>query len=112
LIVSANHATREGREVAAFAPLLAAELSEHEGRLGRWFGEQPGPWSSLGNERSFWLEREELLRALIAAGFPTVFQQFDWLDDAETSRHLAERMVSVFVALKPPAQEAAARNSP
>lgn len=112
LIVSANHATREGREVEVFAPLLAAELSEHEGRLGRWFGEQPGPWSSLGNERSFWLEKDDLLRTLIAAGFPSVFQQFDWLADAETSRRLAERMVSVFVALKGPAQApTAARNS-
>jgi SAM-dependent methyltransferase len=112
LIVSANHATREGRELEVHAPLLSAELSEHEGRLGRWFGEQPGPWSSLGNSRSFWLEREDLLRALVEAGFPTVFEQFDWLADPDATRRLAERMVAVFVAAKPPpAQAPAARNS-
>jgi SAM-dependent methyltransferase len=112
LVVSANHATREGRELEVFAPLLSSELSDHEGRLGRWFGEEPSPWSSLGNDRSFWLEKEDLLRTLIDSGFPTVFQQFDWLGDAEASRRFAERMVSVFVALKPTAQaERAARNS-
>jgi SAM-dependent methyltransferase len=108
LIVSANHATLEGSELEVYAPLLAAELTEHEGRLGRWFGEQPGPWSSLGNSQSFWLERRELLRALVESGFPTVFEQFDWLADEEATRRLEDRKVSIFVAVKPPPQAAAA----
>ena len=115
LIVSANHATREGHELDTYAPELSAELTEHEGRLGRWFEERPSPWSSLGNARSFWLERNELMGTIIEAGFPTVFEQFDWVSDPETMRKLAQRKVSVFVGVKPPgaaqASPTAARNS-
>ena len=102
LIVSTNFATVEGGELETFGDLLDDELSEHEGRRGRWFGEVPGPWSSLGNPRSFWLERDDLLRAMVAADFPTVFEQFDWIDDAATTRHLEDRKVAVFVGVKPP----------
>ena len=111
LIVSGNFATREGDELATFAPLLSAEMTEHEGKLGRWFGEAPGPWSSVGNPRSFWLERDDLLRAMIESGFPTVFEQFDWLADEKASRLIAERRVGTFVGVKPPQPEASARNS-
>jgi SAM-dependent methyltransferase len=114
LIVSTNHATVEGGELEVYAPGLSAELSEHEGRLGRWFEERPSPWSSVGNERSFWLERDELLRTLVEVGFPTVLQQFDWVADLDATRRLDERRVSVFVAIKPPEADqtvAAARNS-
>jgi SAM-dependent methyltransferase len=114
LIVPTNFATVEGRELATFGDLLDDELSEHEARRGRWFGEIPGPWSSLGNPRSFWLERDDLLRTMIAAGFPTVFEQFDWIDDAATWKHLEDRKVAVFVGVKPQAQPdaRAATNSP
>lgn len=114
LIVSANHATREGGELEVYAPALAAELSEHEGKLGRWFEEQPSPWSSVGNARSFWLERDDLLRTIAEAGFPTVFEQLDWVVDADAARRLDERKVSVFVGVKAPEADqasAAARNS-
>jgi SAM-dependent methyltransferase len=113
LIVSTNFATVEGRELATFGDLLDDELSEHEGRRGRWFGEIPGPWSALGNPRSFWLERDDLLRTLIAGGFTTVFEQFDWIDDEATTRGLEDRKVAVFVGVKPPAQASvsAASNS-
>jgi SAM-dependent methyltransferase len=112
LIVSTNHATEEGRELETYGDLLDVELSEHEGRRGRWFGEVPGPWSSIDNQRSFWLERGDLLRTLVASGFPTVFEQFDWIGDAATMSHLDDRKVGVFVAVRPPNQSAtAARNS-
>lgn len=115
LILSANHATREGREVEVYAPALSSELSEHEGRLGRWFEEEPSPWSSLGNSRSFWLERDDLLKTVVEAGFPTVFEQFDWVGAPEVPRSLGERAISVFVGIKPPeatqAPLAATRNS-
>lgn len=114
LILSTNHATVEGGELEVYAPGLSAELSEHEGRRGRWFEEQPSPWSSVGNSRSFWLERGDLLRSLVEAGFPTVFQQFDWAGDADATRRLEKRRVSVFVGIKPPNADqvsAAARNS-
>lgn len=111
LIVSTNFATRDGRELETFGELLDPELSEHEGRRGRWFGEIPGPWSSLGNPRSFWLERDDLLRTMIAAGFPSVFEQFDWIDDEATMRIIEDRKVAVFVGLKPAQPETAARKS-
>lgn len=105
LILPTNFATVEGRELATFGDLLDAELSEHEGRRGRWFGEIPGPWSSLGNARSFWLERDDLLRTMVDAGFPTVFEQFDWIDDEPTWEHLEDRKVAVFVGVKAPADQ-------
>ncbi len=101
LIVSTNFATEEGRELATFGDLLDHELSEHEGRRGRWFGEIPSPWSSVGNDRSFWLEHDDLLRTMIAAGFPTAFRQYDWIADPETWQRVEERKVGIFVGVKP-----------
>ncbi len=109
LILPTNFATVEGRELATFGDLLDADLSAHEGRRGRWFGEVPGPWSSLGNARSFWLERDDLLRTMIDAGFPTVFEQFDWIGDEPTWEHLEDRKVAVFVSVKPPPDQPSAR---
>jgi SAM-dependent methyltransferase len=102
LILSTNHATLGGTEVAAFEPMLDAELSEHEGKRGRWFREVASPWSSLGNPTSFWLERLDLLRALVESGFPTAFQQYDCIADEAATRSLGERMVSIFVGVKEP----------
>ena len=82
---------------------LSAQLVEHEGKVGRWYEEPGGAWSSVGNERSFWLERRNLLQAMIEAGFPTVFEQFDWLGHAVENRVIEERQISVFVGVKPPA---------
>jgi SAM-dependent methyltransferase len=100
LIVSTNYATEEGRELGEMP--LSEELVEHEGKLGRWYTEPGGPWSSVGNERSFWLERRNLLQAMIEAGFPTVFEQFDWLGDVVDNRAIEDRVISVFVGVKGP----------
>lgn len=43
-----------------------------QGYRGRWFPEAPGPWSSVGNARSFWLEEAALTAALADAGYTTV----------------------------------------
>jgi hypothetical protein len=56
----------------------------------------------VGNQRSFWLERRHLLQAMIEAGFPTVFEQFDWLGDVVENRTYEERVISCFVGVKPP----------
>ncbi len=40
---------------------------------------------------------------MIEAGFPTVFEQFDWLGHAVENRVIEERQISVFVGVKPPA---------
>ena len=100
LIVSTNYATEEGRELGEMP--LSEELVEHEGKLGRWYTEPGGPWSSVGNERSFWFERRHLLQAMIEAGFPTVFEQFDWLGDVVENRAIEDRVISVFVGVKAP----------
>ena len=99
LIVSANYATEDGRELGIYP--LGAELVEHEGKLGRWYDEPPGPWSAVGNKRSFWLERRNLLQAMIEAGFPVVFEQFDGLGDVVRNREDEQRLISCFVGVKP-----------
>jgi hypothetical protein len=99
LIISTNYATEEGRELDTYP--LTTELVEHEGSLGRWYEEPVSPWSSVGNKRSFWIERRHLLQAMIEAGFPTVFEQFDWLGNVVEDRTIEERVISCFVGVKP-----------
>lgn len=98
--MNANHSTEDGRELASGAP-LSPELVEHEGKLGRWYEEPGGAWSSVGNERSFWLERHNLLQAMVEAGFPAVFEQFDWLGNVVENRSFEEKVTSAFVGAKP-----------
>lgn len=97
LIISTNYATEDGRELDVYP--LADELVEHEGKLGRWYEEPPGPWSAVGNKRSFWLERRHLLQAMIEAGFPTVFEQFDWLENVVEDRTIEDRLIACFVGV-------------
>ena len=101
LLVNANHATEEGRELATGMP-LSEELVEHEGKLGRWYEEPGGAWSSVENPRSFFLERRNLMQAIIEAGFTTVFEQYDWLGDVVANREYEEKVISLFVGVKPP----------
>jgi hypothetical protein len=98
LIISTNYATEDGRELDVYP--LADELVEHEGKLGRWYEEPPGPWSAVGNKRSFWLERRHLLQAMIDAGFPVVFEQFDGLGDVVKNRDDERQLISCFVGVK------------
>lgn len=82
---------------ATVAPIDAHDLSEmdeNEGLPGRWFKEPPDPddnsnWASWGNSRSFWIQREYLIQTLRDAGFPMVFEQYDFLGD-----HIAESMTT------------------
>lgn len=99
LLLTTHYATEGGRERDVYP--LSAELVEHEGRLGRWFDEPPSAWSAVGNPRSFWLERRHLLQAVIEAGFPLVFEQFDVLGDVVANRDDEERLISCFVGVKP-----------
>lgn len=98
LILNTNFATEGGHERDVYS--LSEELSEHEGALGRWYEEGVGAWSSIVNRRSFWLERRHLLRAMIQAGFPTVFEQFDWLSDPVADRTIEDRVIACFVGVK------------
>lgn len=64
-------------------------LVEHEGIVGRWYGEFPEDtalpekeqmrWSSWSNHRSFWPTREYLVKSMCDAGFDLVMEEFDSL---------------------------------
>jgi|GEM_PF-895472 len=67
------------------------DLVLHEGVEGRWYKEFEShtpesvrqhkryAWSSLRNDASFWIRREQLLELLYHFGYQTVFEQFDGL---------------------------------
>lgn len=42
-----------------------------------------------------------MLQTISEAGFPTVFEQFDWLGDVVKNRTIEERVISCFVGVKP-----------
>jgi len=64
--------------------------SQHEGLAGRWYTEfsntrsfsqrDTAKWSSWDNRRSFWIQREHLLKALQDVGFDVVMEQYDHLE--------------------------------
>ncbi len=73
--------------------------SQNEGRRGHWYGEgnREHPWSSWGNECSFWLAKDDLLDAIQDAGFDLVFELHDHVRDI---RGAADRVM--VAALKTP----------
>lgn len=83
-----------------------SRLTDNEGYLGRWFAEhKPGTlaedkerslWASLDNDRSFWLEKGNLMQALLDAGCQSVFQLY--LGDED--RDLNALDYGVFIGLK------------
>jgi hypothetical protein len=91
-----------------------SEPTEHEGLRGRWYldhhveteevldRELRG--SSWANERSFWLQKEELLKAIARVGFTMVLEQYDQFGDridwALREGPYAEQDRSLFVGIK------------
>lgn len=73
---------------------------------GRWFREYESdaerdamPWASYSNPRSFWLTRPSILRAVAAAGFDLVYEQYDhWIHRYEAA--VAENPRGTFVGGK------------
>lgn len=69
-------------------------MSEHEGLKGKWYTEFSNSedfrnretlrWHSWDNHRSFWVQREHLIREIKNVGFATVLEQFDCLSDPTT----------------------------
>ena len=59
-------------------PWALSPFTVNEGHRGRWFVEWPDgtppndqdAWASVGNSRSFWLAKPDLLQATLDAGFP------------------------------------------
>ncbi len=62
-------------------------LAENEGLKGRWFPEfnsdeefqnrEHTKWASWDNRKSFWVQREYLLKAIYDVGFDIVLEQYD-----------------------------------
>jgi SAM-dependent methyltransferase len=75
---------KTGAETFALSPIADNELLR-----GRWFTEfatdadfekrDNAKWSSWGNRRSFWIQREYLLQAILDVGFDLVLEQYDSL---------------------------------
>jgi SAM-dependent methyltransferase len=87
-----------------------SELTTHEGVAGRWYSEHPEDateeemlsqaWSSIGNRRSFWVEKRHLLQTLIEVGFAPVFEQYDSLSNVVEDDYIAQWGRSLFVAVR------------
>lgn len=110
MLVLHTHYAPTHRRGCVHGPGLG-EWAMHEGRIGRWFREWPEGadeetvegqrWASIGNPASFWLEKKQLLQALVDAGFSTIMEQYDWLGNIQKSSHLERESSSLFVALPP-----------
>ena len=85
-------------------------IQENEGYSGRWFREwskgtrkekvEKLLWASYNNDRSFWLQKKDLTRALHAAGFTSVFEQFDFTGDLLPHDYTEKNSRTMFVAIK------------
>ena len=68
-----------------------SNLTEHEGRKGRWFKEyrkkaskeeiEASKWAAFSNHRAFWPTKKDLLQSLKDYHFSIIYQQFDNLED-------------------------------
>lgn len=89
--------------------------TENEGLRGRWYlDHHPEPedvldrdlrGASWANQKSFWLQKEELLSLIRAVGFPIVLEQYDhfgdWIAPALRDGPYAEKDRSLFIGIKP-----------
>jgi SAM-dependent methyltransferase len=107
LLLQTHYATEDDESWDKFR---LSPMTEHEGRLGRWYKEfergmpaeelEALSWSALDNDASFWLEKRNLLQAMIDAGFPIVCEQYDFLDDVVANDYTADQHRSFFLGLK------------
>lgn len=107
-IVQTHFAAPEGSTVDG---RYLSECAWNEGRLGRWFREwspdetpeqvEARSWASIGNPRSFWLDKKHLLESIRQAGFASVYEQYDFLDDIVADDYIERRSRSLFIGLKP-----------
>jgi SAM-dependent methyltransferase len=109
LLLQTHYATGDDE---AWNKFRLSPLTEHEGRLGRWFEEwKPGTrakkveklaWSAIGNGASFWLEKRHLLQAMMDAGFPIVCEQYDFLENVVGNDYTEDQHRSFFLGMKLP----------
>lgn len=108
-----NEASKEGhtsylQHIKNFR--LYPELSENEGYKGRWFREwdedkerekiEVMPGASYNNYRSFWLCKNEIIRALHDAGFDNVYEQHDSIGDLTADNPDSYYPRGLFIAVK------------
>jgi SAM-dependent methyltransferase len=85
-------------------------LTQNEGYRGRWFREwnestektkvEKMVWASYNNYRSFWLCKKDLMNALSAVGFTSVFEQFDYTGDIAPENYARYYNRGMFVGVK------------
>ncbi|MBS1662255.1 MAG: methyltransferase type 11, partial [Bacteroidetes bacterium] len=66
-------------------------LTTNEERKGRWLKEynktaskkriEESKWAAFNNHRSFWLSKPELLQSFRDAGFETIYEQHDRIEN-------------------------------
>ena len=85
-------------------------LTINEGKKGRWYHEfdegetlenmEKSRKASMGNTRSFWLEKKDLSASIKEAGFPRVYEQFDIINDAKFNAYRVLHDRSIFIGVK------------
>lgn len=103
-----------GRAEPSVDQFRLSPMTENESLRGRWYTEFPpdagdderekAKWSSWGNWRSFWIQREHLLQTIQDVGFDLVLEQFDSLGqgiaEAMTGGSYERERRSTFVGIK------------
>lgn len=85
-------------------------LTQNEDKMGRWFTEfkqdeneeniEKSLWASYGNNKSFWLEKTELLQTIKEAGFNSVYEQFDFLECITKDPYINKYDRGLFIGIK------------
>jgi len=85
-------------------------LTTNEGYRGRWYKEWNAGtsenkvskmlWASHGNDKSFWLLKRDLMKALYAVGFDHVFEQANFIGDLAADNYIEYNDRSMIIAFK------------
>lgn len=89
-----------------------SKLTTHENRKGCWFkeyseGEKTEKvdkmlWASHGNTSSFWPCKKDLIQSMHDAGFTSVFEQFDYVDDLSKNTYSNHYDRCLLIGVKKP----------
>lgn len=87
-----------------------SRITLNEGFRGRWYKEwnpnisskrvEKMSWASYNNDKSFWLCKKDLTKALELAGYKHVFEQFDYTGDIMKDNYTDFYNRTMFVCLK------------
>ncbi|HMR84233.1 MAG TPA: methyltransferase domain-containing protein [Niabella sp.] len=87
-----------------------SKIAIHEGYKGRWYKEWNNTtnkekiekmlWASYNNDRSFWLCKKDLTKAIQASGFNSLFEQFDFTGDLFPDNYTEFYNRTMFVGVK------------